>query len=60
MQLKTLKHGTSGTPGQYLDFEYDYDEGTANNGRITEITDYNDTTKSVSYTEARTKLMTRQ
>ena len=50
MLLKTLRHGTAGNPGQFLDLEYGYDEGTANNGNIMEITDYNDTTKSLSYT----------
>ena len=47
--LKTLQHGTSADPGQLLDFEYDYQEGMANNGRIMGITDHNDASKSQIY-----------
>ena len=49
-QLKTLQHGTSGTPGSLLDLEYNYDEGTANNGRIQDIYNYNDRTKDLTFT----------
>jgi len=29
LQLKTLKQGTPALPGQFLDLEYDYDEGVS-------------------------------
>ena len=50
MQLKTLEYGTLADPDQYLDFEYDYDEGVSNTGQIMKITDHIDTTKTINYT----------
>jgi RHS repeat-associated protein len=50
LQLKTLKQGTPALPGQFLDLEYDYDEGVSNTGQIMGITNYNDRTKDLAYT----------
>ncbi|RPJ59181.1 MAG: hypothetical protein EHM23_15030, partial [Acidobacteria bacterium] len=50
LQLKTLQHGTIGSPDSLLDFEYNYQETVANNGRIMGITNYNDRTKDLSFT----------
>ncbi|HSR70502.1 MAG TPA: hypothetical protein VLU25_21410, partial [Acidobacteriota bacterium] len=47
--LKTLQHGDGVDPGALLDLEYHYDEGLANNGRIMEITDHDDASRTQSH-----------
>jgi RHS repeat-associated protein len=50
LQLKTLEHGPIGAPGALLNFEYDYQEGVSNNGRIMGITNWNDRTRDLVFT----------
>jgi YD repeat-containing protein len=50
LQLKTIQEGPIGNPGAFLNRQYNYDEGVANNGRIMSMVDNQDRTKDLSFT----------